>query len=86
MLPSDSDIENDNYSDENMTDRDNPHDDILDSELVVEDVLFNQFSIEIFWVEIILIISKYQKKIWISVWLQQETHLLVSIYLISQMI
>ena len=48
MLPSDSDIENDNYSDENMTDRDNPHDDILDSELVVEDVLFNQFSIEIF--------------------------------------
>ena len=31
-----------------MEDRDTPHDDNLDSELVVEDTIFNDLSIEIF--------------------------------------
>ena len=45
---SDSNIDNNIDSDENMEVRDNPHDDILDSELVVEDKLFNEISVENF--------------------------------------
>ena len=41
-------IDNDTDSEENNELRDTPHDDILDSELVVEDALLNEISIENF--------------------------------------
>ena len=48
ISPSDTNIDNDTDSEENTELRDIPHDDILDSELVVKDALFNEILIKNF--------------------------------------